>query len=106
MGVRGSLWSTPWGKVGGEGRENDALGLSQPSSIEGAQADEECGCPLCLERSGQICPDQAKHVRCCLVLKALLGSHPWDGLAAWVESHKAGPGAAGHSLGNTSRLPL
>lgn len=76
MGVRGSLWSTPWGKVGGEGRENYALGLFQPSSVEGAQADEECGCPLCLERSGQICPDQAKHVRCCLVLKALLGSHP------------------------------
>ena len=42
----------------------------------GAWADKEHGCPLCLERSGPICPDQAKHVRCCLYFESSAGKSP------------------------------
>lgn len=43
VGVRGSPWSPPWGKVGGEGREHYALRLSQPSSVEGPGLTKSAG---------------------------------------------------------------
>lgn len=76
-----------------------------PPALRGP-ADQEHGCPLCLERNGQICLDQAKHIGCCLVLKALPGSHPWDSLAALGESHKARLGAARRSWHIPSLLTL
>lgn len=63
-----SMPSPGWGKVGREGRENPAPALQR----QGAGLTESTRA-LCAWKEG------AKSVRCCLVLKALLGSHPGDG---------------------------